>query len=84
MLRLSSLYGGHIRRTIVDWLLRQAQTGQRVTAYPDRTVQPINCTMSSAKLCGQVVGVPRRWSDALSDYLFQLGLVPGGRRGCAV
>ena len=39
-LRLSSLYGGHTRRTTVDWILRQAQTGQPVTAFTDRTVSP--------------------------------------------
>ena len=40
VLRLSSLYGGHTRRTTVDWILRQAQAGQRVTAFADRTVSP--------------------------------------------
>ena len=39
-LRLSSLYGGHTRRTTVDWILRQAEAGQRVTAFADRTVSP--------------------------------------------
>jgi dTDP-4-dehydrorhamnose reductase len=39
-LRLSSLYGGHTRRTTVDWILRQAQSGQPVTAFADRTVSP--------------------------------------------
>ncbi len=39
-LRLSSLYGGHTRRTTVDWILRQAQNGQPVTAFTDRTVSP--------------------------------------------
>jgi len=138
VLRLSSLYGGHTRRTSVDWILRQAQTGQRVTAFADRTVSPSyvpdvveatlellareapfglyncgsvdactwaelaeqalaacgrpdlldrvpfvthpnravrpkNCTMSSARLCGQVAAAPRRWRDALSDYLFRVG-----------
>jgi dTDP-4-dehydrorhamnose reductase len=40
VLRLSSLYGGHTRRTTVDWILRQAQAGQRVPAFADRTVSP--------------------------------------------
>ena len=40
VLRLSSLYGGHTRRTSVDWVLRQAQSGQRVTAFLDRRVSP--------------------------------------------
>jgi dTDP-4-dehydrorhamnose reductase len=40
VLRLSSLYGGHTRRTSVDWILRQAQSGGRVTAFADRTVSP--------------------------------------------
>ena len=139
VLRLSSLYGGHTGRTSVDWIIRQAQAGEPVTAFSDRTVSPSyvpdvvsaslelvrsaapfglyncgspdwctwaelaalvldfagrpnlltpisfvtqpnravrpkNCTMSSAKLCGQVVGAPRRWSDALSDYLLRLGI----------
>ena len=39
-LRLSSLYGGLTRRTTVDWMLRQAQSGQPVTAFTDRTVSP--------------------------------------------
>ena len=139
VLRLSSLYGGHTRRTTIDWFLRQAQAGERVTAYSDRTVSPSyvpdvveatlelvvraapfglyhcgsidwcswgdvaervlaavgrldllervpfvaqpnraarpkNCTMSSAKLCGAVPAVPRRWSEALSDYLARGGV----------
>jgi len=143
VLRLSSLYGGHTRRTTVDWILRQAQAGQRVTAFADRTVSPSyvpdvveatldlvvgaapfglyncgsvdgctwaelaeralaacgrpdlldrvpfvaqpnravrpkNCTMSSAKLHGQVVIAPRRWSDALADYVLRLGIGGGG------
>jgi dTDP-4-dehydrorhamnose reductase len=143
VLRLSSLYGGHTRRTTVDWILRQAQAGQRVTAFADRTVSPSyvpdvveatldlvgraapfglyncgsvdccswaelaeralaacgrpdllervpfvaqpnravrpkNCSMSSARLCGQVVAAPRSWSDALSDYLLRLGIGVGG------
>jgi dTDP-4-dehydrorhamnose reductase len=40
VLRLSSLYGGHTRKTSVDWILRQAQGGQRITAFADRTVSP--------------------------------------------
>jgi dTDP-4-dehydrorhamnose reductase len=40
VLRLSSLYGGHTRRTTVDWILRQAHAGQPVTAFADRTVSP--------------------------------------------
>lgn len=40
VLRLSSLYGGHTRRTTIDWVLRQAAAGQRVTAFVDRTVSP--------------------------------------------
>jgi dTDP-4-dehydrorhamnose reductase len=143
VLRLSSLYGGHTRRTSVDWILRQAQAGQRVTAFADRTVSPSyvpdvvdatlelvsaaapfglyncgsvdsctwaelaeralavcgrpdllervpfvaqpnravrpkNCTMSSAKLCGQIARAPRPWSDALSDYLLRLGIGGSG------
>jgi dTDP-4-dehydrorhamnose reductase len=139
VLRLSSLYGGHARRTTVDWILRQAQAGQRVTAFADRTVSPSyvpdvveatldlvvnaapfglyncgsvdscswaelaeralaacgrpdllervpfvanpnkavrpkNCTMSSAKLCSQVARAPRRWSDALDDYIVRVGI----------
>jgi dTDP-4-dehydrorhamnose reductase len=139
VLRLSSLYGGHTRRTTVDWILRQAQAGQSVTAFTDRTVSPSyvpdvvpatlelvvkaapfglyncgsvdsctwadlakrvleacarpdllqrapfvaapnravrpkNCTMSSAKLCGQVAETPRRWGEALSDYLARPGV----------
>jgi dTDP-4-dehydrorhamnose reductase len=38
VLRLSSLYGGHTRRTTVDWMLRQGLAGGRVTAFADRTV----------------------------------------------
>ena len=138
-LRLSSLYGGHTRRTTVDWILRQAQAGQPVTAFADRTVSPSyvpdvieatlellvreapfglyncgsvdwcswadvaeqvlaacgrpellqrvpfvsqpnravrpkNCTMSSAKLCAQLATAPRRWREALSDYLARVGI----------
>jgi dTDP-4-dehydrorhamnose reductase len=40
VLRLSSLYGGRTRRTNVDWILRRAQAGERVTAFDDRTVSP--------------------------------------------
>lgn len=40
VLRLSSLYGGHTRRTSVDWILRQGLAGQRVPAFTDRTVSP--------------------------------------------
>jgi len=40
VLRLSSLYGGHTGRTTIDWILRQASAGQRVTAFGDRTVSP--------------------------------------------
>jgi len=40
VLRLSSLYGGHTRRTTIDWIERQARAGQRVTAFSDRTVSP--------------------------------------------
>ena len=40
VLRLSSLYGGHTRRTSVDWMIRQGLAGQRVPAFVDRTVSP--------------------------------------------
>jgi dTDP-4-dehydrorhamnose reductase len=40
VLRLSSLYGGHTGKTSIDWILRQAQAGQRVAAFADRTVSP--------------------------------------------
>ena len=40
VLRLSSLYGGHTRRTGVDWMLQQAKDGQPVRAFADRTVSP--------------------------------------------
>lgn len=40
VLRLSSLYGGHTGRTSVDWIVRQAQANQPVTAFSDRTVSP--------------------------------------------
>jgi dTDP-4-dehydrorhamnose reductase len=40
VLRLSSLYGGHTKRTTIDWIDRQARAGQRVTAFADRTVSP--------------------------------------------
>jgi len=40
VLRLSSLYGGHTRRSTVDWMVRQAHDGQPVTAFTDRTVSP--------------------------------------------
>jgi dTDP-4-dehydrorhamnose reductase len=139
VLRLSSLYGGHTRRTSVDWILRQAQSGQRVTAFADRTVSPSyvpdvvraaidllssgapfrlyncgsvdwctwadlaahvleacgrpdllapvpfvqqpnraarprNCSMSSARLCGQIATPPMPWREALSDYLARLSI----------
>jgi dTDP-4-dehydrorhamnose reductase len=40
VLRLSSLYGGHTGRTSVDWIIRQSQANQPVTAFSDRTVSP--------------------------------------------
>lgn len=40
VLRLSSLYGGRHRRTSVDWMIRQAQAGERIPAFVDRTVSP--------------------------------------------
>ena len=40
VLRLSSLYGGHTRKTGVDWILQQAKNGQPVRAFADRTVSP--------------------------------------------
>jgi dTDP-4-dehydrorhamnose reductase len=40
ILRLSSLYGGHTRKTAVDWMLQQARNGQPVRAFADRTVSP--------------------------------------------
>jgi dTDP-4-dehydrorhamnose reductase len=40
VLRLSSLYGGHTKRTTIDWIARQAGAGRRVTAFADRTVSP--------------------------------------------
>lgn len=40
VLRLSSLYGGHTRRTNVDWIVGRARAGERVTAFEDRTVSP--------------------------------------------
>ena len=41
VLRLSSLYGGHTRRTTIDWFLRQAEAGQRSHRIrrPDRFAQ---------------------------------------------
>jgi dTDP-4-dehydrorhamnose reductase len=38
--RLSSLYGGHTRRSTIDWIVRQAQAGKPVRAFADRTVSP--------------------------------------------
>jgi dTDP-4-dehydrorhamnose reductase len=40
VLRLSSLYGGHTRKSGVDWMVRQASLGQPVRAFADRTVSP--------------------------------------------
>jgi len=40
VLRLSSVYGGHARRTAVDWILAQCRAGRKVTAFADRTVSP--------------------------------------------
>jgi dTDP-4-dehydrorhamnose reductase len=40
VLRLSSLYGGHTRKTGVDRTMEQAICGQPVQAFADRTVSP--------------------------------------------
>lgn len=40
VLRLSSLYGGHTRKSGVDWMLQQASNGKPVGAFADRTVSP--------------------------------------------
>jgi dTDP-4-dehydrorhamnose reductase len=40
ILRLSSLFGGHTRRTFVDHIISLGVSGQRVTAFVDRTVSP--------------------------------------------
>lgn len=40
VLRLSSVYGGHTRRTTTDWFIERARAGQPVPAFRDRTVSP--------------------------------------------
>ena len=81
-LRLSSLYGGHTRRTTVDWILRQAQAGQPVTAFADRTVSPSYVPeVVEATLELLVKGAPFGLYNCGSARLVQLGRRRGAGAG---